>query len=113
MRTRQQFARARRRDLIRQPPRLGPGHVAPVRRDAVIPSPVVLRRRLPALRREWIRATDTAKRKQIADQVQTLAYDEVPYVPWGQYTQPTAYRKNVRGVLTFPASLYWNVSVEG
>ena len=52
------------------------------------------------------------RRKQIADQVQTLAYDEVPYVPWGQYTQPTAYRKNVKGVLTFPASLYWNVAVE-
>jgi peptide/nickel transport system substrate-binding protein len=65
------------------------------------------------LRAEWIRATDPARRKQIADQVQVLAYDEVPYVPWGQYTQPTAYRKNVRGVLTFPASLYWNVSVEG
>jgi peptide/nickel transport system substrate-binding protein len=68
---------------------------------------------MESLRREWIRATEPAKRKQIADQVQTLAYDEVPYVPWGQYTQPTAYRKNVKGVLTFPASLYWNVSVEG
>ena len=59
-----------------------------------------------------IRATDTAKRKQIGDRVQTLAYDEVPYVPWGQFTQPTAYRKNVKGVLTFPASLYWNVAVD-
>jgi peptide/nickel transport system substrate-binding protein len=68
---------------------------------------------MESLRREWIRATDPAKRRQIAEQVQTLAYDEVPYVPWGQYTQPTAYRKNVKGVLTFPASLYWNVSVEG
>jgi peptide/nickel transport system substrate-binding protein len=67
---------------------------------------------MESLRREWIRATDAAKRKQIADQVQTLAYDEVPYVSWGQYTQPTAYRKNVKGVLTFPASLYWNVSIE-
>ena len=68
---------------------------------------------MESLRREWIRATDPAKRRHIAEQVQTLAYDEVPYVPWGQYTQPTAYRKNVKGVLTFPASLYWNVSVEG
>src|SRR6266446_6152927 len=68
---------------------------------------------MESLRREWIRATEPAKRRQIADQVQTLAYDEVPYVPWGQYTQPTAYRKNVKGVLTFPASLYWNVSVGG
>jgi ABC-type transport system substrate-binding protein len=38
---------------------------------------------MESLRREWIRATDPAKRKQIADQVQTLAYEEVPYVPWG------------------------------
>jgi peptide/nickel transport system substrate-binding protein len=67
---------------------------------------------METLRAAWIRETDPAKRKQIAERVQVLAYDEVPYVPWGQYTQPTAYRKTVRGVLTFPASLYWNVSVE-
>ena len=66
-----------------------------------------------SLRTAWIRATDPARRKQIVEQIQTLAYDEVPYVPWGQYTQPTAYRKSVRGVLTFPASLYWNVSLDG
>lgn len=65
------------------------------------------------LRADWIRAVDGARRKQIAEQIQLLAYDEVPYVSWGQYTQPTAYRKNMRGVLPFPASLYWNVSLDG
>ena len=67
---------------------------------------------LEKLRMEWIRATDQAKRKQLADQIQTVAFDEVPFVPWGQYVQPTVYRKNVRGVLQFPSTLLWNVWLE-
>jgi peptide/nickel transport system substrate-binding protein len=59
-----------------------------------------------------MRASDPARRKQIAEQIQTVAYDEVPYVPWGQYTQPTAYRKHVRGVLKFPATILWNIAVD-
>jgi peptide/nickel transport system substrate-binding protein len=67
---------------------------------------------LDKLRAEWMRATDPARRKQIAEQIQVVAYDEVPYVPWGQYMQPTAYRKNVRGVLRFPATILWNISLD-
>jgi len=67
---------------------------------------------LERLRAEWMRASDPARRKQIAEQIQTVAYDEVPYVPWGQYTQPTAYRKHVRGVLKFPATILWNIAVD-
>ena len=59
-----------------------------------------------------MRATDPARRKQIAEQIQVVSYDEVPYVPWGQYMQPTAYRKAVRGVLRFPATILWNVTLE-
>ena len=33
------------------------------------------------------------------------------YVPFGQWVLPTAYRKNVTGVLQFPAPLFWNVSI--
>jgi hypothetical protein len=40
-----------------------------------------------------------------------LAYDEVPYIPWGQFVVPGAYRKNVNGVLQFGATLLWNISV--
>jgi len=61
------------------------------------------------LRLDWIRATDPGKRKQLAEQIQIVAYDEVPFVPWGQYVQPSLFRKNVRGVLQFPAALLWNV----
>ncbi len=64
---------------------------------------------LEKLRADWMRATDPAQRKQIAEQLQLLAFDEVPYVSWGQYLAPSIYRKQVRGVLQFPAALLWNV----
>ncbi len=64
------------------------------------------------LRSDWVRATDPARRKQIVDEIQKLAYDEVPYALWGQFVQPTAFRKNVRGVLNFACAVFWNISVD-
>jgi peptide/nickel transport system substrate-binding protein len=64
------------------------------------------------LRNEWVRLVDPAKRKQVAAEIQKLAYDEVPYVPWGQWVQLRAHRKNIRGVLQFVAPVLWNISVE-
>ena len=58
---------------------------------------------------DWIRTTDPARRKQLAEQIQVAAFDEVPFVPWGQYVQPSLYRKTVHGVLQFPAALLWNI----
>jgi peptide/nickel transport system substrate-binding protein len=60
---------------------------------------------------EWVRAANEAKRQQLADDVQRVALDEVTYVPWGEYTQPTAFRKNVLDVPKFGAPLFWNVKV--
>jgi len=62
------------------------------------------------LRADFVRA-DPAKQKQIAEQIQVLAYEDVPYVPWGQFVVPNAFRKNVQGVLQFGATLLWNISV--
>jgi peptide/nickel transport system substrate-binding protein len=60
---------------------------------------------------EFVRASDLARRKQIAEEVQKVALDEVAYVPWGEYVLPTAHRKNVNGILKFIAPLFWNVSI--
>jgi peptide/nickel transport system substrate-binding protein len=60
---------------------------------------------------DWVRATDDAKREQLADDVQRIALSEVTYVPWGQWSQPTALRKNVQDVLKFGAPIFWNVRV--
>jgi peptide/nickel transport system substrate-binding protein len=66
---------------------------------------------LETLITEFVRATDLAKRKQLAAEVQRVALDEVAYVPWGEYVLPTAHRKNVSGILQFIAPLFWNVSI--
>jgi peptide/nickel transport system substrate-binding protein len=63
------------------------------------------------LRTQFVREPDAAKRKAIADEVQKIAYDEVLYVPWGQFVVPGAFRKNVRGLLEFGATLLWNIQV--
>ncbi len=63
------------------------------------------------LRADFVRQPDPAKQKQIAEQIQQIAYDEVPYVSWGQFVVPSAFRKNVQGVLQFGATLFWNISV--
>jgi peptide/nickel transport system substrate-binding protein len=69
---------------------------------------------IPQLERlvaEWVRASDQSQRKQLAEQVQKVALREVPYVPMGQWVQPTAFRKNVRNILNFGAPIFWNVRV--
>ena len=58
-----------------------------------------------------MRAGDETKRKQLASEVQKVALSEVTYVPWGEWFQPTAFRKNVRDVLEFGAPIFWNVKV--
>jgi peptide/nickel transport system substrate-binding protein len=57
----------------------------------------------------WVRATDEQERKQLAEQIQKLALSEVTYVPWGEWGQPTAFRKTVKDVLQFGSPIFWNV----
>jgi peptide/nickel transport system substrate-binding protein len=64
------------------------------------------------MRADWVAQPDPAKRKQLAEDIQRLAYDEVPYVPWGEFVTPAALRKNVHGMLPFPAPLLWNISID-
>jgi peptide/nickel transport system substrate-binding protein len=60
---------------------------------------------------DWVRATDQGKRKQLAEEIQKIALDEVAYVPWGEWFLPTAFRRNVQGILKFIAPLFWNVQL--
>jgi peptide/nickel transport system substrate-binding protein len=68
--------------------------------------------RMEKLRADWVRATDAAKRKQLAEEIQRVAYDEVPFVLWGQYVQPQVFSKRVQGMLKFAAPIMWNVWLE-
>ena len=61
------------------------------------------------LRAKWITATSPDERKNLANAIQLRAFDVVPYLPTGQWHPKTAFRKNLKGVLTAPAFLLWNV----
>jgi peptide/nickel transport system substrate-binding protein len=60
---------------------------------------------------DWVRATDQTKRKQLANGIQKVAFSEVTYVPWGEWVQPTAFRRTVQGVLKFGAPIFWSAKV--
>jgi hypothetical protein len=53
----------------------------------------------------WVRTTDETKRSRLAEEVQKVALDEVTYVPWGEWFQPTAFRKNIRDLLRLGAPI--------
>jgi peptide/nickel transport system substrate-binding protein len=47
------------------------------------------------LRADFVKV-DPAQQKQIAEQIQQMAYDEAPYVPWGQFVVPNARAARLR-----------------
>jgi peptide/nickel transport system substrate-binding protein len=53
--------------------------------------------------------SDSEARQEIAVRIQERAFETVPYVPTGQWSPVTAYRKNVKGIIIAPALLMWNV----
>jgi peptide/nickel transport system substrate-binding protein len=65
--------------------------------------------KIEELRTKWINATSSDDRKKLADAIQLRAFEVVPYLPTGQWRPKTAFRKNLKGVLTAPAFLLWNV----
>lgn len=64
--------------------------------------------KLEALREDWLRAPDLAAQKAIAARIQEQAFVDVPYLPLGEYSVPTATRKEVSGVLK-GLPLFWGV----
>ncbi|KMO16368.1 ABC transporter substrate-binding protein [Methylobacterium platani] len=61
------------------------------------------------LRDDFAREVDPGKQKAIAEAVQTRWREVVPYVPLGQFYIPIAARKNITGILTAAAPVFWNV----
>jgi peptide/nickel transport system substrate-binding protein len=64
--------------------------------------------KLEQLRNEWFVA-DGGAQKKIAETFQQQAFTSVPYVPTGQFVIPTAYRKNIQGLIVAPVAFLWNV----
>ena len=63
---------------------------------------------LERMRDEWFDLTEDAARAEIGRKMQAQAFQDVPYLPVGQYFQPWAYRRGINGVLK-GLPLFWNV----
>jgi len=65
--------------------------------------------KLEALRSQWMRATDSVARQEIAAAIQERAFEVVSYIPTGQWKTMTAYRKNLKDLVLGPVIFQWGV----
>jgi peptide/nickel transport system substrate-binding protein len=62
------------------------------------------------LRDAYARSSSPGEQKKIAAEIQKEAYDQVIYIPLGQWFRPSAWRKSLSGVLDGPATpVFWNI----
>src|SRR4051812_41892674 len=65
--------------------------------------------KLEALRAQFARETDAAKKKKLAEAVQARAFEIGTHAPLGEAIQPVAVRKGISGLQIGLADVYWNV----
>jgi peptide/nickel transport system substrate-binding protein len=66
--------------------------------------------KIEELRDKFARASTPDEQKKFAADIQKQAYDQVIYIPLGQYLVPTGWRKSLTGVLDGPATpIFWNI----
>ncbi|MCC8980791.1 ABC transporter substrate-binding protein [Bradyrhizobium acaciae] len=66
--------------------------------------------KIEQLKDAFVRAPSLDEQKKIASDIQKEAYEQVIYIPLGQYQGPSAWRKSLSGVLDGPATpIFWNI----
>jgi peptide/nickel transport system substrate-binding protein len=66
--------------------------------------------KIEELKDKFVRASSLEKQKKIAEEIQKEAYDQVIYIPLGQFTGKAAWRRPLSGVLDGPATpVFWNI----
>ena len=61
------------------------------------------------LRDQFMRATDDATKKKLADQMHGRMYEIGTHVAVGEFQQPMAARKNISGFFVTNGNIYWNL----
>jgi len=62
------------------------------------------------LKDQFARSSSLEEQKKIATDIQKEAYEQVIYIPLGQFLIPSAWRKSLSGVLDGPATpIFWNI----
>jgi peptide/nickel transport system substrate-binding protein len=65
--------------------------------------------KMVTLRNQFMRATDEAEKKKLADQMHARMYEIGTHVILGEYNQPMAARKNISGFFVTNGNIYWNL----
>ena len=66
--------------------------------------------KIEQLKDRFVRASSLEEQKKLAAEIQEEAYDQVIYLPLGQFLAPSAWRKSLSGVLDGPATpIFWNI----
>jgi peptide/nickel transport system substrate-binding protein len=68
-------------------------------------------KRVEDLRDAWAKEGDLTKRAKITDELQARLFEVIPFVNYGQWYQPVAWRKGLTGVLLAPVPFFWNIEV--
>jgi peptide/nickel transport system substrate-binding protein len=67
--------------------------------------------RIEELRMRWLDEPDQSERRHVAEEIQRQAFQDVPYIPLGQYVNATAHRRNLTGMMNgFP--VFWNLRLD-
>ena len=64
---------------------------------------------LQALRSAWLDAPDLAAQQVVAADIQRTVFEEVPYIPTGQWFNPSAWRNTITGVVSGASPVFWNL----
>jgi peptide/nickel transport system substrate-binding protein len=66
--------------------------------------------KMEALRDQYARSSSPEEQKKIAAEIQARVYEQVTYIPLGQYVAPSVWRKSLSGVVDGPATpVFWNI----
>jgi peptide/nickel transport system substrate-binding protein len=64
---------------------------------------------MEALREKWFEAPDLAVQKTVCEDMQRLAFKDVPFYPTGQWFTPTGYRDYLTGLVRAGLVVFWGV----
>jgi peptide/nickel transport system substrate-binding protein len=66
--------------------------------------------KMEELRDKFARTSSPDEQKKLAAEIQARVYEQVVYIPLGQYVAPSVWRKSLSGVVDGPATpVFWNV----
>src|SRR5690349_9967673 len=69
--------------------------------------------RLEELRAAWLDAADLEEQRRICREMQMQVWQDLPFIPMGEYWQTTAYRKDLTGIIPGCFATFWGVRRAG